>query len=357
MTAACIIGVRGYSDSGKTTLIEKALPELKRLGLYVGVLKHAHHTLQMDLGGKDTDRFYNAGADFVFAHDHHQGFAKYPHGDAGVSLALSRFPAGLDLIIIEGHKDAAMPHIWLESGPGLTSDPAGKSEKKVLNCEDPGYINRFLEYIHAEMQKFQSERIVRAGLLVGGKSLRMGRSKALLEIGGETLVQRSFLILTDVSAQVLLLGSGDLPGALKEVDRLPDVPGPMGPMAGILSALRWAPESAWIISSVDMPLMKTEAWQWLLGQRRPGVWAVLPRIGPQSAAETAGALYEPMIHDYLETLLRKGIFKLQDIAIHPKVISPIIPDNLAHAWTNVNTIEEWKAAAAMEKELSGKDKK
>jgi molybdenum cofactor guanylyltransferase len=344
MTPACIIGISGYSRSGKTTLIEKALSELKRDGLYVGILKHTtHHSLSLDMEGKDTDRFYKVGADFVFAHDTVQGFARYPHKDAGLHDALKHFPSGLDLIIVEGHKDSMIPRIWLElKASGDLQVRGQKDVIAVLFRDDEHYIEKFLGFIHEELEKCRLNRPVRAGLLVGGKSSRMGRSKALLEIGGKTLIERSFDTLSRITESATVLGSTVLPVSLRNAERLPDVPGIWGPMAGMLSAFRWVPESAWLMSAVDMPFMDDEAWNWLLGQRRPGVWAVLPRLQQGAAAETAGACYEPMIFEYVESLAFKGILKLQMIARHPKVITPIIPESLRYAWKNINTPEEWK---------------
>jgi len=344
MTPACIIGISGYSGSGKTTLIEKALPELKREGLYVGVLKHtSHHRLSLDREGKDTDRFYKAGADFVFAHDADQGFARYPHKDADLLEALRLFPAGLDLILVEGHKNSAISRIWLELiGSGHRGVPGEKNDTAVISREEPHYLEKVIGYIHAELEKFQSRRSLKAGLLVGGKSIRMGRSKAFLEIGGKTLIERSFGTVSKVAERTIVIGSTELPESLKNAEMLPDVPGVAGPMAGMLSAFRWAPESTWIMSAVDMPFLDEGAWKWLLSHRRPGVWAVLPRIQHGAAAETTGSCYEPMIFEYVESLSRRRIFKLQLIAQHPKVLTPVIPESLRHAWKNVNTSGEWK---------------
>lgn len=343
--SACVIGISGYSGSGKTTLIVKVLSELKRQGLYVGVLKHTvHHGLNLDLAGKDTDRFYKAGADFVSAHDIYQGFARFSQRDAGLGDMLKRFPCGLDLILVEGYKDSDIPKIWLESGTGtsyrkLTDRPAYDT---ILNRNAPGHVEKLLEYIYAKLRDFHAKRFLRAGLLVGGKSVRMGRAKALLEFMGETLARRSFDTLSRVAANTVLLGSSEIPEPLSSCVRLPDAPGINGPMAGMLSAFRWDPDSAWIISAVDMPLMDKDAWDWLLSQRRYGVWAVLPRISADARAEMTGACYEPMIFEYVESLSRKGVFSLQEIAGHPKVATPVIPQSLAHAWKNVNTQEEWK---------------
>ena len=342
MNSLCIIGIAGYSGSGKTTLIRKILPELKKQGLFVGVLKHIHHKLNIDIRGKDTDHFYRAGADFVFAHDSRQGFARYRSDNDKFSGLIKRFPAALDLIIVEGHKDIGLPGIQLEAkAAGERTGSKIHSSKTVIFSDDPDYQQQVLTYILQQLDRHHSMRPVNAGLLIGGKSTRMGTPKSLLKIKGRTLAARSFDTLSAVTGNVVLLGSGELPKSLLSADRLPDTPYLKGPLSGILSAFRWSPESAWIISSVDMPLMHKEAWGWLLSQRKPGTWAVLPKIKGSKGVETTGAVYEPMIFEHIESLAGNGNTKLQDIAAHPKVITPIIPNPLAEAWKNVNTPGEW----------------
>jgi len=341
MNSICIICIAGFSGSGKTTLIRKILPELKKKGLSVGVLKHVHHKINVDVRGKDTDHFYRAGADFVFAHDSQQGFARYRSNDETFQTLINRIPSALDLLIVEGHKDIEMPGIWLEADARDKTADIGIKNRKVVFRDNPRYQREVLAYIQAELEKFHSERPVMAGLLIGGKSTRMGTPKSLLKVKGRTLAARSFDTLSVVSEKTFLLGSGQIPKSLFSAERLPDVSNVYGPLAGMLSAFRYEPQSAWIISSVDMPFMHKDAWEWLLGQRRLGVWAVLPMIRGSRGVETTGALYEPMIFDYLESLAEDGKAKLQVIAAHPKVITPIIPNSLAEAWKNVNTPADW----------------
>ncbi len=345
----CVIGIGGYSGSGKTTLIEHVVKVLKGEGLYVGLLKHtSHHRLSLDGEGKDSERFYRAGADYVFAHDVHQGFARIPLKDAGLQDALALFPRELDVVLVEGHKDSDIPGIWIM--PGDKKDErrvAPGTTREVIFRGDPKYFEKVMRYIQHEMGRFHSDRTIMAGLLVGGRSRRMGTSKAMLRIGEETLVERSFKTLAKVSARALFLGSAELPDHLGGTDRLADVDGVEGPMAGILSAFRWAPESTWIISAVDMPFMDTKAWKWILDQRRPGVWAVLPLLKSGAKAETMAACYEPMIFGHVESLAEKGIRTLQRLTDHPKVITPMVPESLSHAWKNVNTTGEWEEARAL----------
>ena len=342
INSICVIGIAGFSGSGKTTLIRKILPELKKQGLSIGILKHVHHDLNVDTRGKDTDHFYRAGADFVFAHDAQQGFARYRNTNDNLYDLLKRFPAALDLIIVEGHKDTGLSGIWLESEAEKTGTPGSAGSKKVISRNRRAYHREVLTYIRQELERFHAERPVNAGLLIGGKSIRMGTPKSLLKIKGRSLSVRSFSTLSEVSEKVLLLGSGQVPSSMQSTERLPDVPGICGPLAGMLSAFRWAPDKAWIISSVDMPLMHKEAWEWLLNQRKPGVWAVLPKIEETKGVETTGAVYEPMLFEHVEALAGNGTMKLQEIARHPKVITPLIPRALVHAWRNVNTPAEWE---------------
>jgi molybdopterin-guanine dinucleotide biosynthesis protein A len=352
-TRTCVIAVGGYSGSGKTTLIEKALEELRGEGLYVGVLKHtSHHSLDIDKEGKDTDRFFKAGAERVLACDSHQGFARFPMAGADLNGALDLFPSGLDLILIEGFRGCSIPGIWIEKDRGDTgSVPERPPCRKVLFRNDRGYLEEFIGYIRSKLARFHGARPLRAGILVGGRSRRMGRPKALLEMKGGTLIEKTFGTLSSVVGETALLGAGDVPDLMKMTPRLPDVPGVAGPMAGMLAAFRWDPKSAWIVSAVDLPLMEERAWDWLLRQRRPGVWAVLPRLGNTLPAETTAGCYEPMIYDYVEALASRGSMKLQEVARHPKVLTPLVPDAIAHAWQNVNTIEEWKRTLSLRKDI------
>jgi molybdopterin-guanine dinucleotide biosynthesis protein B len=60
-----VVGFYGYSDSGKTTLIEKVIKELSFRGRKVSAIKQSGHPVSMDSEGKDTYRFSKAGANPV----------------------------------------------------------------------------------------------------------------------------------------------------------------------------------------------------------------------------------------------------------------------------------------------------
>jgi hypothetical protein len=60
-----IFGFAGYSGSGKTTLIEQLIPLFTSRGLKVSLIKHAHHTFDVDHPTKDSYRHRQAGCSEV----------------------------------------------------------------------------------------------------------------------------------------------------------------------------------------------------------------------------------------------------------------------------------------------------
>src|SRR5437667_11611862 len=57
-----VVGFSGYSGSGKTTLVEQLIARLRLAGQRVSVVKHAHHSFDIDRPGKDSRRHRQAGA-------------------------------------------------------------------------------------------------------------------------------------------------------------------------------------------------------------------------------------------------------------------------------------------------------
>ena len=65
MKKPIVVGFYGYSNSGKTTLIERLIKELVSRGNKVSAIKQSGHAVSLDIEGKDTHRFSKAGADPV----------------------------------------------------------------------------------------------------------------------------------------------------------------------------------------------------------------------------------------------------------------------------------------------------
>lgn len=107
-----IISVVGRSDSGKTTLLEKLIPELKRRGYRVATVKHHFHPgFEIDQPGKDTWRHAQAGSDHVViaAPDKVASIRRVER-----EPTLDEIAAGItdvDIILTEGYKRAGTPKI------------------------------------------------------------------------------------------------------------------------------------------------------------------------------------------------------------------------------------------------------
>ncbi|MFH1091248.1 MAG: molybdopterin-guanine dinucleotide biosynthesis protein B, partial [Pseudomonadota bacterium] len=97
----CIVG---RSDSGKTTFIEKLVPELTKLGLSVGTIKHDVHGFDIDRPGKDSWRHKQAGARQTLISSPTK-LALIRDTDHDYSLdELTPYFNGLDIVLTEGYK-------------------------------------------------------------------------------------------------------------------------------------------------------------------------------------------------------------------------------------------------------------
>ena len=97
------ISIIGKSESGKTTLIEKLIPEMKRRGYRVGSVKHTAHGFNMDQEGKDSFRHQKAGAETVAVASPHQiVLIKNVVSDSLENL--EAYFTDMDLLFVEGYK-------------------------------------------------------------------------------------------------------------------------------------------------------------------------------------------------------------------------------------------------------------
>jgi molybdopterin-guanine dinucleotide biosynthesis protein B len=108
-----VIGLAGWSGAGKTTLLQKLIPELKRRGLTVSTLKHAHHAFDIDQPGKDSFEHRRAGANEVLvASSGRWALVHELREEAEPRLAaLLRRLSPVDLVIVEGFKAERHPKI------------------------------------------------------------------------------------------------------------------------------------------------------------------------------------------------------------------------------------------------------
>ena len=123
MTNIPVVAFAAYSGTGKTTLIEKLILELKSRGLRLAVIKHDGHKFEIDHEGKDSWRFAQAGADITMISSAEKT-AYIEKGDLSLEQLLGMVH-GVDLILVEGYKNKDLPQIGIarkETGKGFTAD-------------------------------------------------------------------------------------------------------------------------------------------------------------------------------------------------------------------------------------------
>jgi len=107
-----ILSIVGKSNTGKTTLIERLIPELVRRGLRVATIKHNRHGFQMDHEGKDSWRHKQAGARAtVVASPRQVALLEDASRDYTMEELRDRYIRDVDLVLAEGFKKNPHPKI------------------------------------------------------------------------------------------------------------------------------------------------------------------------------------------------------------------------------------------------------
>jgi molybdopterin-guanine dinucleotide biosynthesis protein B len=107
-----IISIVGKSDSGKTTLIEKLVPELTRRGYRIATVKHDVHGFEVDQEGKDSWRHKQAGAHtVVISSSNKVALIRDVEKDLTLEEIRDKFIQDVDLVLSEGYKKDVQPKI------------------------------------------------------------------------------------------------------------------------------------------------------------------------------------------------------------------------------------------------------
>jgi molybdopterin-guanine dinucleotide biosynthesis protein B len=108
-----IFGFAGWSGSGKTTLIERLIPLFTARGLRVSLIKHAHHSFEVDQPGKDSYRHRHAGcAEVLVSSSRRWALMHELRGAPEPPLeALVGHLSPCDLLLVEGFKRGRLPKL------------------------------------------------------------------------------------------------------------------------------------------------------------------------------------------------------------------------------------------------------
>ncbi len=131
-----VIGLSAYSGSGKTTLLEKLIPIFNSHDIKVAVIKHAHHSFDIDHPEKDSYKIRKAGAQQILISSHKRWALIHEleneQDELRLEDALQKINVeNIDFVIVEGFKTAAIPKIEIHR-PALG--------KPLISAEDQHVI-------------------------------------------------------------------------------------------------------------------------------------------------------------------------------------------------------------------------
>lgn len=161
-----IIGLCAYSGSGKTTLLEKLIPVFNSCNQKVAVIKHAHHTFDIDHPEKDSYKIRKAGAQQILISSPKRWALIYENTSSESELSLQEALNqinidNIDFVIVEGFKDSPIPKIEIHRPAlgkplisssdshviAIATDDTSKvsSSLPLLNLNDPSQIAEFIK--------------------------------------------------------------------------------------------------------------------------------------------------------------------------------------------------------------------
>lgn len=129
---------------------------------------------------------------------------------------------------------------------------------------------------------------VSVAILAGGRSRRMRQDKALLPIGGRSVIERVLDRVVPLSDDVTIIT--DVPGKYRHLDyrMIGDIFPGKGSLGGIYTAIHAAQYLRCVVVACDMPFLNTDLLRYLAGLA-PGFDVVVPRI--EEFPETMHAVY------------------------------------------------------------------
>ncbi len=152
---------------------------------------------------------------------------------------------------------------------------------------------------------------VSAAVLAGGKSIRMGNNKALINIGINSLVEITINKIRPFFQEIILITNKAESYAHLKISMVPDIYKNCGPLGGIHAALKAASCEFVFVVACDMPFIEPKLVEHILKSANQNSDIVVPRIDEYS--EPLHALYRKGCLPVIEFCLKRGEYKSTSI--------------------------------------------
>ncbi len=181
-------------------------------------------------------------------------------------------------------------------------------------------------------------------VLAGGRSTRMGRDKAAIEIDGRTQLERALALMQNLVNRSFVSvrpDQRDDPLRARHA-QIVDLPGgPDGPAGGIRAAQLAHPEAAWLVLACDLPQLDAATLQQLIARRDPSRIATAYRSRNGGLPEPLCAIYEPASAGAFAAFLTTGRNCPRKFLLQSDTL--LLDQPNPEALNNVNTPDELAA--------------
>ena len=360
-----IVSIVGKSDSGKTTLIEKLIAELNRRGYKVASVKHDAHDFEMDKEGKDSWRHKKAGATTtIISSPHKLAIVSDTDRDLRLSELRDRFITEEDMVLSEGYYRDNQPKIEIsrKKEPDAllcANDPSliAVASKYPIELTVPWFhlddiksIGDFIEgrFLNKNIQMkddaSQRKHAMTGIILSGGKNIRMGKNKAFINVGGQTIIDRIAELFQEKFSQVILVTNEPLAYTYLDLEIVTDLIPRSGSVIGIYTGLFYASHTHCFVAACDMPFLSKQVVEYMIALKDT-YDVVIPHL--QDGYHPLHALYSKRCLKSIENLIQEGNLKITDFFKNVKVreltfteLSSVDP--AMNSFRNINTPDDLK---------------
>ncbi len=206
----------------------------------------------------------------------------------------------------------------------------------VISIKD---VKGIAKVIGEEMRKHSPA--IKALVLAGGASTRMGNDKGAINYHGKP--QREYMadLLSNYAKETYLSVQGADQGIESNYELLPDSFRDLGPFGGILSAFRKDPNSAWLVTATDIPLLDDKSLKVLVEKRDLSKLATCFHNPETNFPEPLITIWEPRAYPVLLQFLANGYSCPRKVLINSDIAELEI--DRIEVLSNVNTPEELAA--------------
>lgn len=367
------IAFSGYSNSGKTTLIEKLIGSLSSEYL-IGYLKHDAHFFEMDKKGKDTERMQSAGAQSIMINDKSH-FASVNRGEIQQRHVQQSFIES-DMLLIEGHKFSKIPKILF-----LGQD---ENKQQTINEINSGEITNISALIYTDRNDIQNHHFkdipsfhrddisgiktfilsyfsqlfpskLYGLVLTGGQSTRMNKDKGSINYHKKPQAQFVADMLEKYTDKVYISCRQEQTEnqLIQDHQKIYDTYPSVGPTTGIISAMHQHPKVAWLVVACDLPYLDESTLDQLVEQRNPFKVATCYLNPLRQWAEPLCTIYEPKSYQLLMSYFANNRPCPRKLLMNTNIQKLELKNK--RALNNVNTPEEFQEAVDFIKKERGQN--